>query len=508
MIPVLNDVAMREADRITIEELGVSSLVLMEQAAAAVTATMLERYPDCQRVVVLCGPGNNGGDGLAVARQLHVHGVGVEALMMADPDRLSGDAARQLEIAKRFGVRVRCRAEVERLPELHCADVVVDALFGTGLTRPLEGHWAEVVAAVQAVEAPVVAVDIPSGLLAGDAGVPPVAVEANLTVTFGAPKVAHVLPPACWNCGDVAVADIGIPPWVLDDLAVMKILEARDVAGWLPTRLPDAHKGHFGHLLVIAGRFGRAGAAALAARGALAAGSGLVTVATPRSAVNAVQSLVPEAMVDGLAEDGDGVCTGEGILPLLSRATAVAFGPGIGLGEGPKALLTALLESWRGPLLLDADGLTLAAPNIRRLQRTAETVLTPHPGELARLLNCDSTRVVADRVSCALEAVKSSRAVVLAKGARTLIAAPVGLVRVVPTGGPGLATGGSGDVLTGVVGALLAQGLTADEAAAAGAYLHGLAGDLAGKDYSGAVPAGSLIEYLSRAEHQVRQGGG
>ena len=507
MIPVLNDVAMREADRITTEELGVPSLVLMEQAAAAVTATLLERYPDRQAVLVLCGPGNNGGDGLAIARQLHAHGVGVEALMLADPGGLSADAARQFEIARRFGVRVRRPAEIERPLRLNRADVVVDAMFGTGLTRPLEGYWAEVVAAVHGAEAPVVAVDLPSGLVAGSGGVPPVAVEANLTVTFGAPKVAHVLPPACWSCGDVAVADIGIPPWVLDDLAIMVLLEAADVAGWLPTRLPDAHKGHFGHLLVVAGRFGRAGAAALAARGAVAAGVGLVTVATPRSAVNAVQSLVPEAMVDGLAEDGDGVCTGEGILPLLSRATAVAVGPGLGLGEGPRTLLTSLLGAWQGPLLLDADALTLAAPNLRGLQRKAETVLTPHPGELARLLDCETAQVVADRVACALKAAKSSHSVVLAKGARTLIAAPTGRLKVIPTGGPGLATGGSGDVLTGVVGALLAQGLTAVEAAAAGAYLHGLAGDLAGEDYSSAVPAGALATYLPRAEQQVRNAG-
>lgn len=507
MIPILDTKGMQEADRVTIKDLGLPSMVLMEQAARAVTDTVTERFPEREPVVVLCGPGNNGGDGLAVARQLHVQGVEVEAALLVEPERLNGDARTQLDLVRRFGVPLTRPAPEEVPAVLAGAGVVVDALFGTGLTRPLEEPWAGVVTAVNRTAAPVVAVDIPSGLAGGSSLVPGVAVEAAITVTFGAPKVAQVLPPACWHCGEVAVADIGIPPWLLAQLATLEMVERRDVEGWLPTRLPDAHKGHFGHLVIVAGRFGRSGAAALAARAAVAAGAGLVTVATPRSAVNAVQSLVPEAMVDGLAEDGEGVCTGEGLAPLLAKATAVAAGPGLGLGEGPERLVMSLLADWQGPLLLDADALSLLAGRLHEVRGAGATVLTPHPGELGRMLNIDSSQVVANRVECACQAAEASGAVVVAKGARTVVASPGGQVRLIPVGGPGLASGGSGDVLTGVVGALLAQGLTAEEAGAAGAYVHGLAGDLAAERYPGAVPAGIVAEHVAVAEARVRERG-
>ncbi len=511
MIPVLDSAAMREADRVTIGELGVPALVLMESAAAAVADLVAERFPAANRIVAVCGPGNNGGDGLAMARLLRCRGFDVAVAMLVARRSLKGDAAVQLDLARRFGVPVRdCSRDAGgRLAELLAgATVVVDALFGTGLDRPLTGRWAEAVALVNSAARPVVAVDLPSGLLGSSAGDVGPSVRADVTVTFAAPKVAHVLPPACWRCGEVAVAAIGIPPWVVDAQASLGLLEAEDVAGWLPRRGPDAYKGTFGHLLVVAGREGRAGAAALAARAAVRLGAGLVTVATTRAAGASVQALVPEAMVDVLGSGGDGEVSGAGIEGSLAKASAVAVGPGLGTGEGPRRLLGLILKVWNGPLLLDADALTLLAGRLGTLRARAVTpVLTPHPGELARLLGVATAEVTGDRLGAARRAAEAGAAVVLAKGARTVIAGGEGCALVNPTGTQGLASGGAGDVLTGVVGALLAQGVAAREAAACGAFLHGRAAELAAKRFPGAVPAGELVENLAAAEAEVRQPG-
>jgi len=509
MIPVLDSGGMREADRMTIGELGLQGLVLMESAAWAVTEVVAGRFPDAGKVVVVCGPGNNGGDGLAVARQLHGGGREVVVGLAAVRRELKGDAAVQLELARRFGVRiVECaRSTGERLAELlGGADVVVDALFGTGLDRPLTGRWARAVRAINDGGAPVVAVDIPSGLQGASGAVPEDAVAAEVTVTFGAPKLAHVLPPACWRCGEVAVADIGIPHWAIARQAKVGLLEAGDVRRWLPVRPPDSHKGRFGHLVVVAGREGRAGAAALAARAAVTLGAGLVTVATPQPSVRPIQAQVPEAMVDPLPAGADGAATGEGVAASLAKATAVAIGPGIGLGEGPRRLLATVMERWRGPLLLDADALTLLAGRLPALRgRDVAPVLTPHPGELGRLLGVPTAEVTRDRLAAALAAAERAGAVVLAKGARTVIAGGEGWSLVNPTGTPGLASGGSGDVLTGTIGALLAQGVPPKEAAAAGAWLHGRAAELAGERLAGAVPAGVLARRLAKAETELRR---
>ena len=507
MIPVLDNSGMREADRITIDELGLPGLVLMEAAASAVTDVVTERFADLGRVAVLCGPGNNGGDGLAVARQLRCRGIDVEVGLLVAPGSLKGDAARQLSLARAFGVPVReCAGDLDALDiVLADAGVVVDALFGTGLDRALGARWLEVVQRINGRGVPVVAVDIPSGLSGSSAAIPGEAVEAAVTVTFAAPKVAHVLPPACWRCGEVAVGEIGIPPWVLDSHSSIGLLEAEDVAGWLPRRPVDAHKGSFGHEVLIAGRVGRAGAAALAARAGVLAGAGLVTVATAAGAVAAIQAVVLEAMVDPLPVDAAGVITGAGVDGLLEKATAIAIGPGLGVGEGAARLLAWVLQRWHGPLLLDADALTLLAGQPETLAgREAPTVLTPHPGELARLLGTTTAAVVADRLDAARRLARLAGATVLAKGARTIVAEPDGRAVVNPTGSAGLASGGAGDVLTGVIGALLAQGLPGLEAAAAAAYLHGRAAELAGAEYPGAVPASAVASSLPGAERELR----
>jgi NAD(P)H-hydrate epimerase len=508
MIPVLDANQMRAADRVTIRVLGLPGMVLMESAAGAVTEVVVDRFPEAQRVLVACGPGNNGGDGLAVARQLRCRGFAVDVALLVGESELKGDAAAQLELAHRFGVTIhRCGSSVSRLADLTPgASVIVDALFGTGLDRPLEGRWAKAVGMLNGAGVPIVSVDIPSGLQGSSGEVTGATVEAFLTVTFAAPKVAHVLPPACWRCGEVAVAEIGIPPWVVQEQATMGLIEGEDVAAWLPIREADAHKGNFGHLLVVAGREGRAGAAALAARAAVTLGAGLVTVATAHGAVRPVQAQVPEAMVDPLPAGKDGAVSGAGLEGSLGKATALAVGPGLGVTAGPRRLLDKVLEEWTGPLVLDADALTMLAGRLEALRRRkGPTVLTPHPGELGRLLGVPTSAVTKDRLQAAQEASRRSGAVVLAKGARTVIVGGGGSSMVNPTGTPGLASGGAGDVLTGVIGALLAQGVPAREAAAAGAWLHGRAAELAGERFPAAVPAGSLVEALARAELEARR---
>ncbi len=508
MIAVLDASQMRESDRVTINELGLPSLVLMEAAAGAVTEVVAQRFADARRVVIACGPGNNGGDGLAVARQLRCRGFSVEAALLVVEGELRGDAAEQLRLARAFGVPLHeCGLQTARFAELlPGADVIIDAMFGTGLDRPLEGRWAEAVRLINGSHARVVAVDIPSGLQGSSSAVTGETVKAAVTVTFAAPKVPHVLPPACWRCGEVAVADIGIPPWVIEEQARLGVVEAEDVAGWLPWRAVDAHKGQFGHLLVVAGREGRAGAAALAARAAVTLGSGLVTVATARAAVRPIQAQVPEAMVDPLPAGEDGAVSGDALSGSFAKATALAVGPGLGLSNGPRRALDVVLGEWEGPLVLDADALTLLGEKLERLHgRTAPTVLTPHPGELGRLLGVPTSEVTRDRLRAARAAAERSGAVVLAKGARTVIAGGGSWTLVNPTGTSGLASGGAGDVLTGAIGALLAQGLGARAAAAAGAWLHGRAAEIAAEQYTGAVPAGVLVGHLAGAEAEVRR---
>ncbi len=513
MLPVLDNERMREADRHTIEGLGVPSLVLMENAATGVVEAIRERFGEARRVLVAAGRGNNGGDGLAAARHLACGGVDVRVVLLADPGRLSPDAAANLELARRFGVPVEAVPGDDLAPlERALAwppDLVVDALLGTGLDRPLGGRLLEAARRINACGAAVVAVDVPTGL-SGSAATPPGEhVEADLTVTFAALKVCHVLPPACLACGEVAVVEIGIPPAALEAAPWGRWVEPEDVALWLPPRPLDGHKGTFGHLLVVAGSRGKGGAVAMAARAAVASGSGLVTMAVPEPLVPVVDAACLEAMSFALPATGDGLVAGPGELAtLLPRMTAVAAGPGMGTGEGARETLEWLLDRWEGPLLLDADAVNLLAGRPERLAgREVPPVLTPHPGELARLLGVETREVVADRAAAAREAARRAEAVVVAKGHRTVIATPEGELLVNPTGDAHLASGGAGDVLTGLAGGLLAQRLEPVRAAAVAAWLHGRAGELGAGRWPAAVPASRLPELVAAAWRELEAEG-
>jgi NAD(P)H-hydrate epimerase len=512
MLPVLDNEAMREADRHTIEDLGVPGLELMENAAAGVVDALRENFPEVRRILILCGRGNNGGDGLAAARLLAGGGLEIKVLLFADPGNLSPDAAENFRRAKKTDVPIVV-VEGEDLAALdtelapNSPDLIVDALLGTGIDRPLGGRLAEVVRHIEEAELPVIAVDVPTGLSGSSSDVPGPVMPAELTVTFAALKRCHVLPPACVHCGEVAVVDIGIPPAVVESGSDLRWVEAEDTALLLPYRQTASHKGSFGHLLLVAGAEGRGGAVAMAAQAAVVAGSGLVTMAVPKPAVPVVDGACLEAMTHAMATDDRGQMAGpEGLDELMDRMTAVATGPGMGTGDGAATTLEWILDTWRGSLLLDADAINLVSDRPERLAgRRHHPVLTPHPGELARLLGRTTEDVVSNRVAAAREAAERAQAVVVAKGFRTIIADPGGEVFINPTGDAGLASGGSGDVLTGTIGAFLAQGLDPVRAAIVGCWLHGRAGELGGEEWPAAVPASALPMLIAEAWRELEE---
>ena len=510
MLPVLDNAAMREADRHTIEDLGVPSLTLMENAATGVVDALRDSFPEARRILILCGRGNNGGDGLAAARLLTGGSLEIRVILFANPDTLSPDAAENLHLAKTAGVPIvviegedltALDAELEPTPP----DLVVDALLGTGIDRPLGGRLAKVVERIEGAGLKVVAVDVPTGLTGSSSDIPGPVMPTELTVTFAALKLCHVLPPACLCCGEVAVVDIGIPDTVLETGCGIHWIEPEDVALLLPMRQADSHKGSFGHLLIVAGAEGRGGAVAMAGQAAVVAGTGLVTMAVPQPVVPVVDGACLEAMTHPLAATDSGEIAGpEGLERLIGRMTAVATGPGMGTGAGASNTLEWVLDSWQGSLLLDADAINLLAGRLERLAgRKQSPVLTPHPGELARLLDRSADEVVGDRVGAAREAASRAGAVVVAKGFRTVIADPDGEIWVNPTGDDGLASGGSGDVLTGITAGLLAQGLEPVRAALVGCWLHGRAGELGGETYPAAVPASELPKLVARAWREL-----
>ena len=486
---VLTPAQMREAERRTTGERGVSSLCLMERAGKEVVAA-IEAHVESRPgpVTVLCGRGNNGGDGWVVARLLRERGWDVHGVLFGQADDVSGDARTNLERARQAGVPVaevqgdddwdRCRTR------LGAGCLIVDALFGTGLTRPLTGLLATVAREVNAARAQVVAIDLPAGLLSDMSRRDDPCVQAALTVTFAAPKLALALRPA--PAGRVIVADIGVPADVIAELAAprIRLLTAETIRPLVPVRPEESHKGDFGRVVIAAGSRGKTGAARLAGLGALRAGAGLVTVATPAACLGMVAQ-EPEYMTLGLPDE-EGIANGDGLEELLAEEwDVVAAGPGLGTGAGCRTIVRALLDRPdRGVLVLDADALTVCGEDadLLRGRPEAPVVITPHPGEMARLSGTTAAGVQRDRVAAAHSFATEHGVHVVLKGARTVIAAPNGAVSINTTGNPGLAKGGSGDVLTGVVAAWLGQVRDVDAAVALAVHLHGLAGDLAARE--------------------------
>ncbi len=476
---------MRALDQWTIAH-GTPGHVLMERAGAGAARVLRERFSGLRgRVVVICGRGNNGGDGFVVARHLKRARFAVETWLLGRPEAVRGDAARMLAAWRRAGGRVESLADEGRLAALRTrlarAAVIVDAIFGTGLETPVAGLAAAVIEAINAARAPVLAVDLPSGLSA-DTGRPlGTAVRAAATATFGFAKVGLCIHPGVEHAGALTVVDIGIPPAAVAAVGPRTtLLEPHEVGRLLPRRRRDAHKGHFGHVLVIAGSRGKTGAALLATEGAARSGAGLTTLAAAATLQPVLEGHVREAMTAALPDAADGIAVlGDGSVVdgLLAGRAAVVCGPGLGLAEGTRALVAHVVRRCAAPLVLDADGLNAVAGTELLAVRAGPTVVTPHPGEMARLVGTDTAAVQADRLGTARRLAAATGAVVVLKGARTVIASPDGTAAICPAGNPGMASGGTGDVLAGVVGGLLAQGLAPADAAALAVFAHGLAGD-------------------------------
>jgi NAD(P)H-hydrate epimerase len=489
--------------------------------------------------LILCGKGNNGGDGAVIARLLRMRGARIKLLLFGKLEDAQGEARANLDCVKTLvtsggmifnevGQTSRdvkshrpagMTEDIERRL-FHPPDFVVDAIFGTGLTRPVEGGIATFISDLKdfrkAYDLKVIAVDIPSGL-SSDSGQPiGPHIEADLTVTFTSPKIGNVLPPSCYANGKLVVASIGTPNWLIEEEcpSQLYLVSESQVADWLrlSRRPEDAHKGSVGDVLLIAGSRGKTGAAALSSETVLRAGAGLVTVATARSAqALLVTQARTEVMTEALEETHDGAISSAALdraLQLAQKRTVIAVGPGLSSGdESTRVFARAMVERRTAPMVIDADGLNALAPWPEDLKGSDEApiIVTPHPGEMARLTGKTNAEVVADRINVAREFATNHHIITVLKGNRTIIASPGGEVYVNPTGNAGMATAGSGDVLTGLVAGLLAQRPSEPlETTIAAVYLHGLAGDLAA-DRLGMRPliASDIIANLSEAILQV-----
>ncbi len=516
---VVDSAQMRALDAHTIESLGVPGELLMESAGRAIVERVLAIRGDDQRaVVIFCATGNNGGDGFVVARQLHELGVPVHVVLLGERASVKGDALSNLLRVEALGLDFCEIDRGESGPALD-AVIVIDALFGTGLSRPLADGAADCVDRISAARkrgAYVISADVPSGICADTGAVLGHAVRADETVSMGLAKIGLCQEPGRSHAGRIFVARIGIADRTPDcepDVELWSPLFAKDR---LPSRTAFAHKGSFGHVLVVAGSEGKTGAAHLAAIGAQRAGAGLVTIACPASLNPVLEIKTTEAMTAPVAETQDhglAARASKRILELAGERDVVALGPGIGQSKETWQLVRELALAIDKPLVLDADALNAFADepgSLARLwERSAATILTPHPGEAGRLLECPAAEINADRLTRARELARVSGAIVLLKGAGSVVADPSGRVIINPTGGPALAAGGTGDVLTGVLAAYLAQGVAPLEAAGLAAYVHGLAGDLLAREIGeSGILASEVAAAVPRAHQALRQGPG
>ncbi|MFA0732732.1 MAG: hypothetical protein LKKZDAJK_001969 [Candidatus Fervidibacter sp.] len=516
MLPLVTASESRQLDQLA-EQAGVPSIVLMENAALRLAEVVQQHFEldPPKRIVVVCGKGNNGGDGLALARHLHNIGFSVQAFLLADPNELKGDAAINFRAATQLGVPVQPLPSPEDLchliEPLRRADLVVDALLGTGIVGEVRGISADAIPLLNEHACRILSVDVPSGINSDTGEVCGVAVRADATVTLGAIKLGLMLFPAADYVGDLFVGSLGVPETLFASLNIRRFVTTHElVAQALPPRHPNSHKGNYGRVLVVGGAPGMTGAALLAGKAALRSGAGLVQVALPKSLNLAAEAAALEVMSFPLPETDAGTIAPEALsalTPRLDWADVIAVGCGISRHERTQTFVRQLVAQVDKPMLIDADGLIALAGHTDLLRkRQALTVLTPHPGEMAALLKTTTEEVQRDRVGIALHATETFHAIVVLKGARTIVAAPDGALFVNPTGNAGMATGGMGDVLTGIVASLLAQRLcrsltvTPVEAVAAAVFLHGLAGDIASWEKGEtALVAGDLLEHLPRA---------
>lgn len=487
----------REIDRRTIEEFGVPGVVLMENAGRAVASAILAEYPSARKMAVICGAGNNAGDGFVIARHLISSGNDVSVHIAQKKQRYKGDAKTNLDSLLEIGGDVR---ELEgKLPRIKDTDVIIDAIFGTGLDRDVGGFYERLIKFINRRSVPCVSVDIPSGLDA-DTGRPMgAAVRADMTVTFAPPKLGMCVYPGVDYAGKLCVADITIPRLLEEDIP-FELLTFQKCRGLIRKREADSHKGTYGHLLVLAGSPGKSGAAVLCADAALRAGSGLVTLGVPESISPAVEEKTTEVMSVSLKSSKDGTfhpdAHEEVLRELEGKKTALAVGPGISTSKSTGKFLEKVVTQCEVPAVLDADALNIISKNPEILRKTkVPAVITPHPGEMARLCGAGTKQVQSDRVGISTRFSEQYGCYVVLKGARTVVSTPGGEMFINPTGNSAMATAGTGDVLTGIIGGLAAQGYDPLQSCLLGVFLHGHAADLL-LDETGA--AGFTASEISR----------
>ena len=485
---VVTPYEMKRIDKTAIDEFGIPGIVLMENAALGVVREVVKILGDIpgKTAIILAGKGNNGGDAFAVARHLFNMGAKVSVHVLAKLADIKGDAKTNLEILLKMGMEVNEVLEnrpIEGIKEvLKFSDIVVDGLLGTGLKGEVKGVMAGVIEAVNESGVPVVAVDIPSGVNGETGAVSATCIKAKSTVTFAFPKIGQLVHPGCEYVGKLEVVDIGIPPTAVKEDEIKKyLIDLCLVSKLIPRRESNSNKGTYGKLIVVAGSRGMTGAACLTASAALRAGTGLVYMAAPLSLLPIYAGFLVEALTIPLEDGNKGYITKESIhkiLMHLEKVDVAAVGPGLSTGDDAKEVVYSIIKGSKVPIVLDADGINLLAEDLSVLKELkTQMVITPHPGEMARLLGTTVKEVQEDRVNIARSFSKKYGVITVLKGSRTVIASPEGAIYINTTGNSGMATGGSGDVLTGIIASFIGQGLKPLDAAIAGVYLHGVSGD-------------------------------
>jgi hydroxyethylthiazole kinase-like uncharacterized protein yjeF len=524
---ILSAIQMGEVDRLTTERYRIPSILLMENAGRSVADEIGKSCSglDRKKIAILCGRGNNGGDGFVVARYLSLRGASPSILLFASPERLKGDALTNYEILRAMGLPIQTvptPADARScLRKMDSPDIIVDALFGTGLAKPIGADFRPVVEWINrhGRTAFVTAVDIPSGLRADSPEIIGPTVKAHLTVTFSALKLAQVLPPASDFAGRIVLVPIGSPQTLFEDPAYqLNLVDAAQVRKALPRRVRDSHKGSYGHVYVVAGSKGKSGAALMTGMAALRSGAGLVTLWLPKSLQKSVLGKFPELMTEMMPETEAGTLAqsgAEGLLKLLPGIEALVVGPGVTTNPSTRRLVWNMVRCSPVPVILDADGINAFVPpsELLRNEEHQPVILTPHPGEMARLLGRKIADVQKNRLAIASEYAVNRSCYVVLKGFQTVIATPDGEQYINPSGNPGMATGGTGDILAGMMGRFVAawkieiarnsRARLADYICAA-VFLHGMAGDLAAeKKGPESLIATDLLEYLPTAFKRV-----
>ncbi|HZX48835.1 MAG TPA: NAD(P)H-hydrate dehydratase [Nitrospirota bacterium] len=507
---------MNNIDRRTRDEYGIPTLLLMENAASGITRTVEQMLVSVKgkRITVICGRGNNGGDGLASARQLHNLGAKVSVYLLSDKADFKSEPAINLDIALKMGIEINeqgkysMRTLSSRLRHSH---LIIDAMIGTGLASAVKEEHRAVIELINTSKRPVAAVDIPTGINSDTGEIMGAAVMATTTVTFALPKRGHFLYPGSDYAGRLQIVDISIPAEAIEkEVIYLSLLTGHDMQGIVPSRLSDSHKGTNGHALVIAGSIGKGGAAAMTALSCLRTGAGLLTLAVPERVQPIVAGKLTEVMTHPLAETEAGTISskeGDMLMELSRDKEVVAIGPGLTTNKETVSVVKRVIRETAIPMVIDADAINALADSPELLRdRKSATILTPHPGEMSRLTGKSTAEVQQDRIGTARDFAITYGVYLILKGAHTVIAEPSGAVYISPTGNPGMATGGTGDALTGIIAGLIAQGVEPADAAKLGVYLHGLAGDIAAQE-TGMVGmiAGDLIEHIPTAIKQLER---